>query len=44
MIEDERNLMFLALTKAINVVNITGNPFASGTKGNSQYANLEYEL
>lgn len=36
--------MFLTLTKAINVVNITGNPFASGSKGSSNYANLEYEL
>ena len=29
MIDNERNVMFLAMTKAINVINITGNPFAS---------------
>ena len=44
MIDNERNLMFLTLTKAINVVNITGNPFAQNSKGSSNYANLEYEL
>jgi len=45
MIENERNLWFLTQTKSINVVNITGNPFANGGKSpNSGYANLEYEL
>ena len=44
MIDNERNLMFLALTKAINVVNITGNPFTLSSKGSANYANLEYEL
>ena len=34
----------MTLTRAINVVNITGNPFAQQTRGNSNYANLEYEL
>ena len=44
LIDNERNVMFLTLTKAINVFNITGNPFAQSSKGTSNYANLEYEL
>lgn len=42
--ENESNLLWLALTKAINVVNITGNPFAMTSRGNANYQNLEYEL
>ena len=28
MIDSEKSLWYLTLTRAINVVNITGNPFA----------------
>ena len=34
----------MTLTKSINVVNITGNPFAQTSRGTSNYASLEYEL
>ena len=44
MIDSERNVWFLTMTKSINVVNITGNPFASSSRGTSNYANLEFEL
>ena len=44
MIDDERNMWFLTMTRAINIVNITGCPFATTTKGISNYANFEYEL
>ena len=44
MVDNERNMWFLTLTKAINVVNITGNPIATPTRGISHYASLEFEL
>ena len=44
IIDSERNLWFLTLTKSINVVNITGNPFAQTSRGTSNYASLEFEL
>ena len=44
MIDNERSLWYLTTTKAINVVNITGNPFAQASRGVSLYANLEFEL
>ena len=44
MIDSEKSLWYLTLTRAINVVNITGNPFAQQTRGTPSYANLEYEL
>jgi len=45
MIDNERGIWYLTLTQAINVVNITGNPFAQPTtRGASYYAGLEYEL
>lgn len=44
MIDNERNLWYLTLTKAINVVNITGNPLATPSRQNSLYAALEFEL
>lgn len=44
MVDNERNMWFLTMTKAINVVNITGNPFAAPTRNNSNYAAFEFEL
>jgi hypothetical protein len=44
MVENEHHLWFLTLTKSINVVNITGNPFAAVSSKQHNYANLEYEL
>ena len=44
MIDNERNLWYLTQTRAINVVNITGNPVATPTRGQSLYYNLEFEL
>ena len=44
IVDSERNVWFLTMTKSINVVNITGNPFASTSRGTSNYANLEFEL
>ena len=34
----------MTMTKAINMVNITGNPFAQPTKNNAYYAAFEFEL
>ena len=44
MIDSERNLWYLVQTKAINVVNITGNPLAMPARGPHAYQALEYEL
>ena len=45
MIDNEKGVWYLTLTRSINVVNITGNPFAQPTtRGASYYAALEYEL
>jgi Leucine-rich repeat (LRR) protein len=44
MIDSERNLWYLAQTKAINVVDITGNPLAMPARGPHAYQALEYEL
>ena len=44
MVDNERGMWYLTMTKSINVVNITGNPFAQPTRGNLNYAALEYEL
>lgn len=44
MVDNEKSLWYLTMTQAINVVNITGNPFAQPTRGNPHYSSLEYEL
>lgn len=44
MVDNERGMWYLTMTKSINVVNITGNPFAQPTRGNLSYSALEYEL
>ena len=44
MVDNERSMWYLTITKAINVVNITGNPFATPSRGKSHYAALEFEL
>jgi hypothetical protein len=44
MVENEHHLWFLTLTKSINVVNITGNPFAVTSSKLHNYDNLEFEL
>jgi hypothetical protein len=44
IIDDQRGVFWLTLTKSINVVNITGNPFASSSRGVSNYADFEIEL
>ena len=44
MVEQEHGLWFLTLTKSINVINITGNPFAQIAGKNNNYQNLEFEL
>jgi hypothetical protein len=44
LVEEEQGLWFLTQTKSINLVNITGNPFAQITTKQHNYPNLEYEL
>lgn len=44
LVDNQRNMWFLAMTKAINVVNITGNPFAAPTRNNGNYSAFEFEL
>ena len=44
MVDNERYLWYLTQTRAINVVNITGNPLAMPSRVQKAYAALEYEL
>jgi predicted metal-dependent RNase len=44
MVENEQHMWFLTTTKSINLINITGNPFAQAPSKYQAYQALEMEL